>query len=239
MVPMPFVTQYSISAECLSMRDYYLVLGVPRSSSRPAIRRAYLDLVRRLHPDRAGVGETARLQEINEAYETLSDPEKRRRYDRSQAPSEPIAPRAAAEPLAARRGRGVSDPLDVFEELGAVRPSAEALFERFMRNFVAGAVPKGKHLSAFNVGLILSAAEARRGVVVPLHLPVLAPCPACGGSGGWWLPCGRCSGMRLIPQERDLRIPLPGGVRDGMVVEVSLEPLGVQNLYVVLHVAVV
>jgi len=221
------------------MRDYYLVLGVPRSSSGPAIRRAYLALVRRLHPDRAGVGETARLQEINEAYATLSDPEKRRRYDRGHAPPAPIAPRAAGGPLAARRGRGVSDPLDVFEELGAVRPSAEALFERFMRTFVASAVPKGEHLAALHIGVILNAAEARRGVLVPVQVPVLVPCPVCGGSRGWRLPCDRCRDMRLIPHERDVRIPLPAGVSDGMVVEVSLEVLGVHNLYVVLHVAVV
>lgn len=220
------------------MRDHYVVLGVPRSSTGPAIRRAYLELVRRLHPDRAGVGETGRLQEINEAYETLSDPERRRRYDRMLGRAEAIPPRPAGEPVRPRRAPVVAEPLDVFDELGAVRPSAEALFEQFMRNFAVSVVPKGDRLAGLDIGVILSPGEAERGVVVPLRVPVLAPCQACGGSGGWWLPCGRCRGRGLTPREQDVRIEIPAGVRNGAVIEVSLAAIGVHNLYVSLHVAV-
>ena len=67
----------------VKFQDYYETLGVPRSASPEEIKQAFRKLARRHHPDVAKdkqAGE-ARFKEINEAYEVLSDPEKRRRYD--------------------------------------------------------------------------------------------------------------------------------------------------------------
>jgi curved DNA-binding protein len=62
--------------------DYYAVLGVPRDASADAIKKAYRKLARQYHPDvNKTAGAEARFKEINEAYEVLSDPEKRKRYD--------------------------------------------------------------------------------------------------------------------------------------------------------------
>lgn len=60
--------------------SHYDVLGVPRSADAAAVRRAYLELARRHHPDRAG-GDPDRMRAINEAWATLGDPTRRRRYD--------------------------------------------------------------------------------------------------------------------------------------------------------------
>jgi hypothetical protein len=57
------------------------VLGVDRSADGPDLRRAYLDLARRHHPDVAG-GDPSRMRAVNEAWATLGDPVRRARYDR-------------------------------------------------------------------------------------------------------------------------------------------------------------
>src|SRR4029450_10273186 len=66
----------------MEFRDYYKILGVERSADDKAIKTAYRKLARKYHPDVAKDKSSLSLsQEVNEAYEVLSDPEKRRRYD--------------------------------------------------------------------------------------------------------------------------------------------------------------
>jgi molecular chaperone DnaJ len=63
-------------------KDYYRILGVARDASMAAIKRAYRRLAKELHPDKATVGAEA-FQDLQAAYETLADAERRRRYDES------------------------------------------------------------------------------------------------------------------------------------------------------------
>ena len=67
----------------VEFRDYYEVLGVQRSSSQDEIRKAFRKLARKYHPDVAEDKASAeeKFKEINEAYEVLSDPDKRSKYD--------------------------------------------------------------------------------------------------------------------------------------------------------------
>src|SRR6266550_5655917 len=67
----------------VEFKDYYKILGVERTASDEAIRRAFRKLARQYHPDVAKDKKTAeeKFKEINEAYEVLGDPEKRKKYD--------------------------------------------------------------------------------------------------------------------------------------------------------------
>src|SRR6516225_4147017 len=67
----------------VQFRDYYETLGVPKTASENEIRSAFRKLARKYHPDVAKDKKAAeeKFKEINEAYEVLSDPEKRKKYD--------------------------------------------------------------------------------------------------------------------------------------------------------------
>ena len=75
----------------VKFRDYYEVLGVPRTASADDIKRAYRQLARKHHPDLQPASErnqaAERFKEINEAYEVLSDPVRRADYDRARRAS--------------------------------------------------------------------------------------------------------------------------------------------------------
>jgi curved DNA-binding protein len=110
----------------LAYTDYYEVLGVPRDADQDAIRRAYRRLARKLHPDLNSDSDAEdRFKELGEAYEVLSDPDKRERYDRLGAnwrQREQEAPDASFEEFFARQGFGSDDTRvefsdDLFERL--------------------------------------------------------------------------------------------------------------------------
>ena len=79
--------------------DFYAVLELPADADDTTIRLAYRRLARRYHPDIAGEESLRRMQALNEAYQTLSDPERRRIYDASRPqPTTSPPPSASAAP---------------------------------------------------------------------------------------------------------------------------------------------
>ena len=88
--------------------DYYVILGVARTAGETAIRSAFRELARRYHPD-AGAGSSAhKFREIVEAYATLADPDRRRRYDARLRPA--VAPLRRVERLTSDRPEPLFSP---------------------------------------------------------------------------------------------------------------------------------
>jgi len=177
----------------MAVKDYYLVLGVPREESDSGIRAVFRSLVNRYHPDRAGPQGASILRDIAEAYGVLSDPEGRRRYNQQlrrrevppQEPSGPLRSGAAfeAEPL-------MPEPMFVPRDFEPVGNPIEELMDRLRGNFTHLGVPKGDRLESLDVEVHLSPSAAARGAVLPIGLPVFRSCPVCGGAGRDWLfPC--------------------------------------------------
>lgn len=78
-------------------RDYYDVLDVSRSASDDEIKNSFFKLVKKYHPDVKGTGDQEKFKEIAEAYETLSDPDKRKTYDQYGHDSEKFAQMGGGE----------------------------------------------------------------------------------------------------------------------------------------------
>ena len=223
-------------------KDYYVILGVAPTESPSGIRGAFRDLVKRSHPDRVGPHGARVFQDVVEAYQVLSDPERRRRYNQDLRPaaggeelqSVPITvePQRQPEPL-------VSTPLSVLHGFQEMHPSGAALVERLLRNFTGLGIPKGEQREGLQVEIILTPEEAVRGGILPLGVPVFSPCPACGGSRRAWLfPCTYCREQGMVEEEQIVRIHLPPMVRDGTIVEMPISGLGIHNFYLRLAIRI-
>ncbi len=106
------------------------------------------------------------------------------------------------------------EPVSLFGQPDQTRPSFDAFHERYLRNFTGRNVPKAERAEGLTLDVALSPAEALRGCIVPVGVPVFGACPECNGTGRT-LPfrCVECSGSGLIEEERTLRVHVPPSVR--------------------------
>jgi|EndMetStandDraft_4_1072995.scaffolds.fasta_scaffold24438_1 DnaJ-class molecular chaperone len=204
----------------MAARNYYVVLGVASNESPQGVREAFHELVRRHHPDRAGPSGVAAFREIMEAYSTLSDPQRRDRYDAS------LERTTVAERIAPRE-------LSLERDLVESRPSHSAMFERFARNFTSRGVPKGEGLEDLDVDVAISEAEAARGTSLRIGVPVFGRCAACAGSG-----CAFCEGRGVVQRERAVALDIPPMLGRGTSLVVPLSGLGIHNFYLRVRVRI-
>ena len=153
-------------------RDFYEVLGLQKGASDDAIKKAYRQMAKKYHPDlNPGDKEAeARFKEVNEAYEVLSDPEKKSRYD--QFGHAGVDPNFGAGGYS---GAGF-DGMDF--DLGDI-------FSSFFgggggRRANPNAPRRGSDVAA---SVIISFEESARGCKKQVNVPLVTSCPDCGGSG--------------------------------------------------------
>jgi molecular chaperone DnaJ len=226
----------------MAKRDYYEVLGVNRDASEEEIKRAYRKLAMKWHPDRNPDNPAAeeRFKEAKEAYEVLSDRQKRAAYDRYG--------HAGVDPAAAAAGAGTGgfqsafgDMFsDIFGEIfGAGRQGRSTVF-------------RGADLR-YNLEITLE--QAARGFDTRIRIPTLVACDACRGTGakpgthpqtcptcrgagqvrisqgpfsiaqtcprcrgeGQVIahPCSACGGAGRVKHQKTLSVRIPAGVDEG------------------------
>jgi molecular chaperone DnaJ len=180
-------------------RDYYEVLGVSRDAGADEIKKAYRKLAVKFHPDKNPGDHTAeeKFKELGEAYEALSDPEKRASYDRFG--------HAAFSGGGGRPGGGFHDPMDIFSQIFG------GGFEEFFGGGGAHRRSSGKQRgSDLRYDLEISLEEAARGVEKELEIERYVPCDTCGsrgtkGSGGV-KACTSCGGRGVVARQAGIFI---------------------------------
>ena len=156
-------------------RDYYEILGVTRTATAEEIKTAYRKLAMKYHPDRNQGNKEAeeKFKEVAEAYEVLSDPEKRARYDRF-----------GHEGVRGAAGGGTyHDPFDIFREVfgGGFGSIFDDLFGDTGARRSAG--PRKQRGNDLQIRLKLSLEEIATGVTKQLKIKKQVVCQECGGSG--------------------------------------------------------
>jgi molecular chaperone DnaJ len=174
----------------MTTKDYYEVLGVSRDASGAEIKRAYRGLAREHHPDVAHDKSKAehRFKEINEAYEVLSDPNKRAQYDRFGVVGN-------GAPGSGDFGFGAGSFGDIFDMFfGNVRGAGQA----------RRAGPERGSDLRYDIEITLE--EAFGGASKEIAFDRLAHCDVCRGSGAkpgtMILPCDRCGGSGTVRSAR-------------------------------------
>jgi len=237
----------------LPKRDYYEVLGVSRSADADELKKAYRRLALQYHPDRnPDVPEAEeRFKEASEAYAVLSDPEKRRAYDRF-----------GFEGVGAGGGPpGFGD----FGDLGNFTDLFNDLFGDLFGGRPGGGRRRGRGQRGADLryNLEIELRDALHGKEAPIKLPKMRPCGTCHGSGarpgtspetcagcggtgqmvlqqGFFRisrPCDACAGLGEIVRERcsecrgagrveglqTIQVRVPPGVDDGMRLRIQGE----------------
>ena len=229
--------------------DYYEILGVSQDSSAEEIKRSYRRLALKHHPDKNPDDADAehKFKECAEAYEVLSDPEKRQRYDRYGHQG--------------LRGSGMHD----FSHMGF--DDIFSMFNDIFGGFGSGRTSGARRARGYDIEteIELSLKEVLTGVEKgiefarqdycdhcsgrgsePGHKPQACPqcrgqgqvaqsgmgglfrmvttCPRCRGAGNVIThPCGQCKGTGRVNKTRMLSVKIPAGINDGQAVRISGE----------------
>lgn len=226
----------------MEFKDYYKTLGVERSATEAEIKSAYRKLARKYHPDVNPNNKEAerRFKEINEAYQVLSDSEKRRKYDQLGADwqhglnEEEIFRRYAAGAGAGSQGArwysgSAGDFSDFFEQFFGFGTSPFRTRGRGTSPFGFGAEARAQRGADLNAEVTITLEEAVRGGKRRLELTAKDECQVCGGSGMVTReerkgkvrvirsaePCPNCGGTGVVAGRRTLEVSIPPGVTGG------------------------
>ncbi len=196
----------------MEYKDYYAILGVPRTATVEEIKKAYRKLAKQYHPDVSKEPDAEKkMKEINEAYAVLSDPEKRAAYDAlgSYRPGESFRPPPGWDAgFEFRRGG--------FEDFGDFSDFFSELFGRMGAGRAGGTSGRSRmHAQDHHAKIELELEDAYRGATKTLTLRAAD-----------WDEHGR-----LVVRPRTLQVRIPKGIRAGQSIRLAGQGSGGGDLY--------
>ena len=227
----------------MKIKDFYQSLGLDAKATPDEIKKAYRQLAKRYHPDANPNNKQAeeRFKEISEAYDVLSDPQKRQKYDqlRSFAPHnsgafinfdpEIFRQRTGYHGTGEFAGQGFSFS-DILRELFG--------FDSMFAD-LANAQPEP---TVRRAELNVSFEEAIQGAEKTISVRQPHTCPGCHGTGLMTRSvCVQCRGTGQATTERRLRVRIPPGIEDGHLLRIADSglptPFGRNDLIITIRVA--
>jgi len=220
-------------------KDYYETLGVPRNASEADIKKAFRKLAREYHPDVAKNKKQAeeKFKEVNEAYEVLGDPAKRKKYDElgpdwsSGAEFRPPPGWESFRSGGTHSGRGRQGEAfefhfggtgfsDFFEQLFGSRGARAGGFGRQGTFTEEDMGPeRGRDIEG---DIMVTLEEAMRGSVRSVSVRHGVPCEQCGGTGQRGRQvCNVCGGTGQIARTETYQVKIPAGVAEGQRLRIA------------------
>jgi len=207
-------------------KNYYDILGVKKEASEKEIKQAYRRLARKYHPD-VNPGDTSaesKFKEINEAYEILSDKDKRPKYDK-------YGDKWQYADQFEQAGRGQQG---FYQDFGPGGGSFQyegniGDMDSILEHLFGGARTGGFHRRAqprrgqdLESSVEVTLDEAYNGTSRTISLRVEEPCSVCKGSGRIQnLPCSTCRGAGVIANAKRIEVKIPAGVHTGSRVRIA------------------
>ncbi len=185
----------------MAKRDFYDVLGVPKNAEADAIKKAYRKVALKYHPDRNPDNKEAeeKFKEAAEAYEVLSDPDKKARYDRYG--------HAGVNNQGGFSG-GSMNMEDIFEHFGDIFGDGGSPFESFFGGGRSrGTRSRGQRGSNLRIKVSLTMEEAAKGIQKKIKVKKQIACDGCNGSGAKdsnsVSTCSTCKGSGYVRQVKN------------------------------------
>jgi molecular chaperone DnaJ len=212
-------------------KDYYVILGISKGANLSQIKRAYRKIAKKHHPDLTHSLSSDEFREAREAYETLINENKRRKYDATLSQPKTISKKPKVQKAIQKRRY-------IFDEMNQFRSFTDEFFEGFLPGFYTK--ERGRALNKdLYYEIILSPQEAQKGGLFPITVPVIEPCHRCSHTEIWHqFFCPECSGHGYIRTHREFSLSIPPHIKHGTEQSVSMEDIGLKdiNLNIIVYI---
>ena len=242
----------------MKYKDYYEILGVTRNATEKEIKSAYRKLAKKYHPDvNKAKDASEKFKDVNEAYEVLSDPQKRQRYDSLGSnwnAGADFTPPPGYENINfdfGGFGNGGGFKNVHFEDMGGFggfsdffsslfgdfgTQSSRTNYGKKSRSYRQDSKqPPAKNLDITET-ITIEPEDAMNGAQKSVRVAYLDKCPDCSGRGS---KCYRCGGTGLTTISKNLNVKIPKGIKEGQKIRLAKEGKKdeygtVGNLYLVI-----